>query len=85
MDKQVDWSAQAKGIVGNPVRIKSDKWITSEDEITDDIIEHARKVAADVVKQHGEQYLPIFERLCYEHEQREKTKALLEEAYDLAD
>lgn len=83
MTESIDWSVKAKGIVGAPLRHK--KRIEHDHEITFDMIEQGYKTAAVLVKHHGEEYLPIFERLCYEREQRMKSKALLEKAFAVAD
>lgn len=54
-------------------------------EITDALLEEAYVTMALIVKQHGEHYLPIFERLHNEITERQKKSDLLSVALSVAD
>ena len=84
MSDYIDWSVKAKGVVGAPLQLDKQQRIQHEHEITCEMIEQGYKTAAGLVKHHGEEYLPIFERLCYEREKRMKSNALLEQAFVVA-
>ena len=53
-------------------------------DITDELLEECYLALAFIVDRYGEVYLPIFERLHLEIEERKKTKALLKEARQLS-
>jgi hypothetical protein len=55
-----------------------------DDEITDEVIERCYRIAAKVVAVHGNNYLPIFERMKQEKENREKVKVLKKLALNIA-
>ena len=81
MTQFVDWSVKAKGIVGAP--FSKENRLTCDSQVTHEMIEDGYRQAAKLVQEVDEKYLPIFERLCYEQEQREKTQALLEKAWSV--
>lgn len=81
MSEYIDWSVKTKGIVG--ARSSKTKRLESDHEITLDMVEDGYRKAAKIVQDHGEAYLPIFERLCLEREQRMKTQSLLEKVWEI--
>jgi len=53
-------------------------------EITYKQIQECHKVAAQIVKEYGEDYLPIFERLHQEVKNHERKSRLLNTAFEIA-
>ena len=54
-------------------------------DVTDDLLEECYVMIARIVKQHGEEYLPIFERLHTEIEERKSRKKLIELAHNVSE
>lgn len=84
MSEFIDVRVKARQIVGDPYGLRKIKKIQHEHEITDELIEECYKTAAQVVKQHGEAYLPIFERMHMEREKRIKNRSLMQMALEVA-
>lgn len=53
-------------------------------EITDEILYEYYVIVASIVRFHGEQYLPIFERLKTEIDSRSKKSELLNQALEVS-
>jgi len=64
--------------------VESFQYITSDDEITLSVLKEAYQTAAKVVADHGDVYLPIFERLHNEIEQRKARDTMLAKAQAVA-
>jgi len=47
-------------------------------DVTDTMLQESYVIMAEIVKTYGEQYLPIFERLHEEIDDRQKKRALLD-------
>ena len=58
--------------------------MTTEDRISDNDLKKAYLQAAKVVAEHGEKYLPIFERMQEEYQIQQKKSALIKRAVSLA-
>ena len=55
-----------------------------EEDITDEILKECYVTMARIVNQHGERYLPIFERIHAEIENRNAKRKLLEAALKIS-
>ena len=55
-----------------------------EQDISDELVEECYRIIAGVIATHGENYLPIFERLHVELSERDKRRKLLDEAFKVA-
>jgi hypothetical protein len=80
----IDVREKARQIVADPYGLRKVKKIQHDHEITDEMIEDCYKIAAEVVKKHGEVYLPIFERMHNEREARIKNRDLMQIAIEVA-
>ena len=58
--------------------------MTARDSISDKELKKAYLQAAKVVADHGEKYLPIFERMQEEYQMQQKKSALIKRAVSLA-
>ncbi len=54
------------------------------DDITIELLEEAHKASAEIVKRHGDNYLPIFIRMHKEIEQRKNNQSYKEIALQIA-
>ncbi len=54
--------------------------VLQDSDVTDEMLHDSYILMADIVRTHGEQFLPIFERLHSEIEAREAKKSLLDTA-----
>jgi hypothetical protein len=84
MSEFIDVREKARQIVTDPYGLRKVKKVQYEHEITDEMIEECYKTAAKIVKQYGEAYLPIFERMHAEREKRQKNRDLMELALGVA-
>ena len=52
----------------------------TKQDITDDLLQDCYVLLANIIDRHGNAYLPIFERLHVEIENREKQREMLQKA-----